>query len=101
VKVALAALFLALAAGAGWWIFTARLDASPDDPVYRGALARVDADGDGCISRAEWTRYCPDDARTFEAYDFNGDGRIDLSEFKAMFAGSDPGYSQPHGRSRQ
>lgn len=63
------------------------------EDVFRETMDRIDANHDGRISREEWARYS-DDSRLFQAYDFNGDGYLDVVEFTAMFSGTDPGYSQ-------
>lgn len=59
--------------------------------VMREALARIDSDHDGRISKDEWKRYNDDD-KAFARYDVNGDGYLDLDEFTRMFWSFDPGY---------
>lgn len=57
--------------------------------VLHEALARFDADGDGRISQEEWEHH-GGGRFLFQAYDFNGDGYIDATEFEAVFTSVDP-----------
>jgi hypothetical protein len=54
--------------------------AVPDAPVLSAEFARLDADGDGAISRLEALRE-PEVLRTFRRADTNKDGRLDREEF--------------------
>lgn len=62
----------------------------------QGALAevirRVDTDGDGRISAAEW-KAIGGGPQIFEGYDLNGDGYLDADEVELLFETLDP---RPH-----
>lgn len=51
--------------------------------VFRVTLARFDTDRDGRISLEEWTRH-GGDREMFGVYDFNADGRLDVTELEAF-----------------
>lgn len=55
-------------------------EAVADAPVLSAEFARLDADGDGAISRLEALKE-PEVLRTFRRADRNRDGRLDLQEF--------------------
>lgn len=78
----------------GWWYVRTHRDNVPtDDAVFAEIIARVDTDHDGLISASEWTAY-GGNADVFNAYDFNGDGYLDVHEFEALFTSVDPRPTQ-------
>jgi hypothetical protein len=80
----------AVAALGGWLYARSRRDVVPTtEAVFAEIIARVDKDHDGRISPAEWQAY-GGSKEVFEAYDFNADGSLDVSEFQAMFYSMDP-----------
>lgn len=76
----------AAAAGASAW----RASAPPSvRDVVKAAMVPFDPDGSGRISLKEWARYHAHD-KLFQAYDFDGDGTLDVDEFEALIAGTNP-----------
>lgn len=64
--------------------------AAPTAPVTGGSDAmfkRVDADGDGFISKSELEKADAILARTFNKYDADKDGKLSKVEFDAMMKG--------------
>ena len=80
---------LALAAATFLWRSSSASTFPTRTAVLHEALARFDADGDGRISQEEWEHH-GGGRFLFQAYDFNGDGYIDSTEFEAMFTSVDP-----------
>lgn len=78
-----------LVVAAGFMLWMSRREVPDNEAVFAAIVNRVDTDHDGRISREEWKRYGGNDA-VFNAYDFNGDGFLDVSEFQASFYGTDP-----------
>lgn len=78
---------LVVAASVALWY--TRRDVPDTEAVFAAIVNRVDTDHDGRISRDEWKRYGGTEA-VFAAYDFNGDGFLDVAEFEASFFGTDP-----------
>jgi EF-hand domain pair len=72
--------FVAAAANGGVHSTPARVQHVADAPVLRTEFAKLDADGDGYISRMEALKD-PEVVRTFRRADANKDGRLDLDEF--------------------
>ena len=58
----------------------ARMQAVADTPALSAEFAKLDADGDGTISRLEALKD-PEVLRTFRRADANKDGRLDPREF--------------------
>jgi len=59
-----------------WWLLTE--DVAKD--AWQGLLKENDADGDGMLTIEE----SGDTSATFEAYDLNKDGKLDLEEFTTL-----------------
>jgi EF hand domain-containing protein len=73
--------FVAAAANHGGLHATpARAQPVADTPALSAEFARLDADGDGYISRKEALKD-PEVVRTFRRADANKDGRLDISEY--------------------
>lgn len=90
-QVALLIVGLLVGASLGTW-WHARSLPPPiltEDAVFAEFVSRVDTDHDGRISVAEWKAF-GGKPNVFAAYDFNGDGYLDVREVKAMFYSLDP-----------
>lgn len=82
----------AVACGTAWAAAPKPTTARPptESEVFAGVVDRIDDDGDGTISRAEWMRYSPE-ALLFDEFDFDGDAALDADEIGTMFTHVHPG----------
>jgi hypothetical protein len=72
--------FVAAATHSGMQATPVRLQHVAEAPAFTAEFTRLDADGDGYISRVEALKD-PEVLRTFRRADANKDGRLDPAEF--------------------
>lgn len=83
-RAALVVMLLAVAGGLLWYTTTEPTSLLPtEDQVYAEMMARFHPDERGRITLEIWERGGGTRV-TFNAFDFNGNGVLELAEFKAM-----------------
>ncbi len=89
-----------LAVGCGAEPQPAPPTAPPEAPATPGSaeavaatlIARLDADGDGRLSRTEHQRYAAPEP-SFDELDRDGDGQLNRTELLLAIASNDPGFN--------